>query len=76
MTVEKPADSALARPEEINCKTDKWLGDYLHVCDRSGVLVDEFDDDFRHCRCFQPTPEILNLQDEINVRIDLHRATK
>lgn len=53
---------------------DKWIGDYLHVCDRTGEVLDELDDDFRHCRCFQPSKAILALQDAINVRLDLERG--
>lgn len=60
-------------PAPSDCKTDKWIGDYVHICDRTGGVVDEFDDDFRHCRCFQPTKEILALQDAINVRLDAGR---
>jgi hypothetical protein len=66
-----PPDSGLARPDD--CKTDKWIGDYVHICDRTGAVLDEFDDDFRHCRCFQPTKQILALQDAINVRLNASR---
>ena len=52
-----------------------FLGKFLHVCDKTGEMLDEFDDDFRHCRCFQPTNEILALQDAINVRMDASRVT-
>lgn len=51
----------------------QFLGEYLHVCDRTGELCDEFDDAFAQCRCLQPTAEILALQDAINVRLDQAR---
>lgn len=71
MTDSNLTPSGLRAPAD--CKSDKWIGDYVHICDRTGDVMDEFDDAFRHCRCFQPTKEILALQDEINVRLDLGR---
>lgn len=64
---ETPAEALTQQP------SSKFLGDYLHVCDRSGEILDEFDDDFRHCRCHQPSAEVLALQDAISVRLDAGR---
>lgn len=50
------------------------LSAYLHLCDRTGELCDELDDEFAYCRCFTPTAEILALQDAIAVRLDRARG--
>lgn len=36
--------------------------------------IDEFQDEFAVCRCFQPTPEVLAIQDAINIRLDAMRG--
>lgn len=49
-------------------------GDYLHQCTRnSDRLIDETCDEFIHCRCFQPTAEVLALQDKLIIALDAKR---
>lgn len=50
---------------------------YAHNCSSQvlpAFFIDETCDEFMLCRCFDPTPEILSLQDAIAVRLDIKRS--
>lgn len=47
---------------------------FSHHCPfHGGRSIDEHMDEFRLCRCFAPTKQVLRLQDNINVRLDYVR---
>ena len=51
------------------------LGLYAHTCSEwDGLVIDEYDAEFIVCACFQPTPEILSLQDGLAVAMDKTRG--
>lgn len=51
------------------------LGLYAHSCSEwDGMVIDEFDPEFVACGCFQPTPEILAIQDSLAVEMDRLRG--
>lgn len=48
---------------------------YLHACTAlHGTLIDETDIAFHRCRCFQPSPELLAIQDAHAVELDRMRS--
>ena len=48
---------------------------YSHECSEwDFLLIDETCDEFHCCTCFQPTPELLEIQDKICVKLDLLRG--
>lgn len=48
---------------------------YGHECSEwDGLWIDEACDEFACCKCYQPTPELLAIQDEINVKLDFQRG--
>ena len=48
---------------------------YAHACDAwNGWLIDETDPAFHRCRCFQPTPDLLAIQDAHAIALDYQRG--
>lgn len=63
-----------AAPENKSIVPQYQEGAYLHDCPAVGWHIDETCNEFIRCRCFQPTPEILEIQDRLAVAMDAKRG--